>query len=503
MPDNENNEPVRDWAKLSRHQLAAELDQANEAITTLEERGGPELKGLPDDEVDALNSLLDEREQIKAELDKKTADLNKVRNRLRADSGQQSAVRRPHVGGQDSTGTGVDFKSLVAGESEVDKIIRRGPFSSFGHFCHQIHIAGSHPAFVNQGVSPALYEYNQAIKRRDSAIKALPDEVKAASGLNEFSDSEGAVLVPIEFAAGIWQRVVAQESLLSMINPVPVTGNTLKVKAYNDASRASGILYGGAVAYWQAEAGQFSASKPTFRDIELRLNKLYVFMYSTDELLSDAPALQSELTRIAAECFTFKINDAIIRGDGAGQPLGIMNSPAKVAVAKETTPTAQVAATIYGVNIDKMYALRPYGMTQSELVWLYNRDVEPALQSMGYANQMNTSNTVMFPLIYQPAGGISGKPYDTLKGRRMIELEQCETLGTEGDIILFDPTCYACIVKSTGIDSAVSMHLRFDYDETAFRFTFRLDARPRWDAAMTRYKGSTKVTPMVTLAVRA
>lgn len=47
------------------------------------------------------------------------------------------------------------------------------------------------------------------------------------------------------------------------------------------------------------------------------------------------------------------------------------------------------------------------------------------------------------------------------------------------------------------------MHLRFDYDEAAFRLVFRLDGQPWWASALTPYQGSAAQSCFVTLAGRA
>jgi hypothetical protein len=49
----------------------------------------------------------------------------------------------------------------------------------------------------------------------------------------------------------------------------------------------------------------------------------------------------------------------------------------------------------------------------------------------------------------------------------------------------------------------MSMHVRFLYDETAFRFVFRMDGQPLWDKPLTPYKGTTTTSTTVTLATRA
>ena len=44
----------------------------------------------------------------------------------------------------------------------------------------------------------------------------------------------------------------------------------------------------------------------------------------TDELLADAGALENILSQAFAEEIGFKLDDAIINGDGAGKPLGVL-----------------------------------------------------------------------------------------------------------------------------------------------------------------------------------
>jgi hypothetical protein len=47
------------------------------------------------------------------------------------------------------------------------------------------------------------------------------------------------------------------------------------------------------------------------------------------------------------------------------------------------------------------------------------------------------------------------------------------------------------------------MHVRFVYDEMAFRFTYRVNGHPAWKSALTPCKGSNSVSPFVTLETRS
>jgi len=228
--------------------------------------------------------------------------------------------------------------------------------------------------------------------------------------------------------------------------------------------------------------------------MELTLNKLFGLYYSTEELLRDATALGS----IVEEAFTaemaFKLDDALIRGDGAGKPLGVLDAAmlAKVEVAKES---GQAADTLVFANIVKMYS-RMWAHSRANAVWFINQDVEPQLFQLSLA--VGTGGAPA----YLPANGLSEAPYATLMGKPVIPIEQCDTIGDAGDIILADFSQYLLIDKG-GITGDSSIHVRFVNDETTFKWTMRCDAQSTWAQPLTPYQSSNTLAPFVTLAERA
>ena len=104
--------------------------------------------------------------------------------------------------------------------------------------------------------------------------------------------------------------------------------------------------------------------------------------------------------------------------------------------------------------------------------------------------------------VYLPPGGLSGSPYGTLLGRPVMPIEFCETLGTEGDIVLADPSQYVMIDKGD-IQYATSIHVAFLTDEQAFRFIYRVDGQPVDNKPITPFKGNANQSTFVTLATRS
>lgn len=339
--------------------------------------------------------------------------------------------------------------------------------------------------FVKQGLS------SHGKESFDSKIHKHYEKL-AITGMSETVGSDGGYLVMPEFAPRILDRVYKND-LWSRTDNYTVSGNSMTFVANAETSRATGSRHGGLRGYWLGEGATKTGSKPTFRSITLKLVKLAVVVYLTDELLDDTGNVLSEyVTRKAAEEFNFMIGDALVNGNGVGQPLGLLNWPSLVSVAKES---GQLADTLETENIVKMYS-RFYGPNRNNMIWLHNQDVEPELFTMTLG--VGTGGVVT----YMPPGGLSSAPYATLMGRPIFPTEFNPTLGDQGDIIAADLGQMISISKG-GIAQASSIHVEFLTDQTALRFVMRLNAGPWESAPLTPYKGSATQSNAVTLDARA
>jgi len=313
---------------------------------------------------------------------------------------------------------------------------------------------------------------------------------QAASGHSEGVGADGGFLVQQDFAAELIKLAHDSAVLYPRTRKIPLgrNSNGIRVNAVKETSRATGSRYGGVRAYWTAEGEQKTASQMKFRQMDLKLHKLAGISYVTDELLEDAVALEAVLKEAFSEEFAFVLDDSIFEGDGAGKPFGIMNSPALVTVAKEGSQTAD---TVQVENIVKMWS-RLWSRSRSNAIWTINQQVEPQLYTMKIGDTP----------IYLPNGTIAGSPYATLMGRPIVPTEFNSALGDKGDIVLMDLSQYLMIEKG-GLKQDVSMHVRFIYDESTFRFVLRVDGQPIWEAPLTPFKGTDTLSPFVTLAERA
>jgi len=332
-------------------------------------------------------------------------------------------------------------------------------------------------SFANNG------EFLQAVMRAGTPGQMVDPRLstRAASGMSEGIPSDGGFLVDTEMASGIMKNVWTDGMILPRINKITLAGNKngIKLNGLDETSRADGSRAGGIRAYWKDEAALKTKSKPTFRQIELNLHKLIGLCYATDELLDDAQALAQTIEAGFRDEIDFKLVNAIINGTGAGQPLGILNSGCMVSVGAEA---GQAAGTIVYENVLKIWS-RLMASSRPNSIWVINQDCEPQLHQMSLA--VGTGGAP----VYLPTGGAAAAPYATLFGRPVVPIEQCPTVGDTGDIMLCDFSKYQAIDKG-GIQSDVSIHVQFIYDESVFRFVYRFDGQPMLGSAITPFSGS-------------
>lgn len=433
-----------------------------------------------------LKELLEKRKALMASIDVLLAKEALTDEEMKSVEDGQSEVRKIDLR-IDTLRTNEDLKArgkepasaAVVPEPEsrgritdVKDLEAQKPYSTFGDFLYAVYRAGCPDGETDKRLL----------------------EIRAGSGMNESVPSEGGFLVQQDFAAELFAKTHDQATLLPRCRRIPIGPgkNGLKANRIVETSRATGSRWGGVRAYWTDEGALKHDTHPAFGQMDMRLNKLTGLYYATDELLEDVTALGAIATQAFTEEFAWLIDDAILNGTGGGQPKGIMSSGALVSVAAET---GQVATTIVAENIIKMWA-RMWARSWPNAVWLINQDCMPQLSQLSIA-----AGTAGIP-VYMPAGGLSTSPYGTLFSRPVIPIEQCATLGTVGDIVLADLSEYLIIEKG-GIQSASSIHVRFVYDETTFRFVYRIDGQPLWNSTLTPANGSNTVSPYVALATRS
>ena len=319
--------------------------------------------------------------------------------------------------------------------------------------------------------------YDPRLEKYEARATTLADHV------------DGGYLVPESGTVGIFDKAVEGTVFWPRTTTYSVTNaRSIVIPAFDDSDHSGGTLYGGVTAYWEPEAAELTETAGAVREMRLTPKGLKTYSTMSNEFVVSGPGLASVIERKLGEAIGWKIDDAILRGDGAGKPLGILNSPALVTVDEETS---QADDTILWANIKNMYA-RMLPASKSRAVWYCNNDLVPQLLSL--TQPVGTAG-VPVPVMNQSNGEF------TILGRPVIFTEKCSALGDVGDILFADMSYYA-VAMLGAITLAQSEHAFFAHDKHAIRATAYIDGQPLVDSAFTPYKGSLSMSPFVALGAR-
>ena len=352
---------------------------------------------------------------------------------------------------------GDDTKINLAREAKA----MDGQFKNFGEFLGAIA-----PGTISRGM--------------DSRLKVL----------GEGQGDQGGFLVPEMFTAQLLSLALEEAVVRPRAFRLPMSTLNLSLPTIVDTSHSTNV-FGGVRAYWTPESGSYTSSEPSFGRVTLTAKKLTAYTSAANELLADAAiSLEALLLRLFPQALAYFEDDSFINGIGGGQPVGLINADALVTVQKEN---GQAATTIVAENIDKMYS-RMLPSSRSRAVWLAHPDTYTQIVAMSRSVGTGGSAVMM--------NNMAGPAPATIYGRPLITSEKCQTLGTAGDIFFVDFGYYVIGDRQT-LSMSASPHVRFQNDETVWRFTSRLDGRPWLESALTPRNGSNTLSPFVALATRS
>jgi HK97 family phage major capsid protein len=301
---------------------------------------------------------------------------------------------------------------------------------------------------------------------------------------NEATGTDGGFAIPPQFSADIWRLSLGEDSLIPLTQNTEIAGNSM-IFPKDESTPWGGT---GVQAYWQSEATAASQTKPQLGNDALILQKLMTLVPVSNEMIDDGFAIGSYLSAVAPERITWKANEAILFGDGTGKCLGALNSNARIIQAKDA---AQAAGTISSTNISNMVTRLIAGELKNA-VWIGNPDILTALEAMVVGN---------YP-IFLPSQNAATGSYGMLKGRPLQLSEHAAAFSSQGDLNLLSLKGYRTITKAGGVQTATSMHLFFDADATAFRFTFRMNGKPILSAPVVPPKSANTRSHFISLAAR-
>ncbi|HEY3432541.1 MAG TPA: phage major capsid protein [Rhodocyclaceae bacterium] len=319
-----------------------------------------------------------------------------------------------------------------------------------------------------------------------SAVAGFQDRQAAAPTTfgNEGSGADGGFAIPPQFSEEIWRLALGEESLIPLTQNTEITGNSM-IFPKDESTPWGGS---GVQVQWQSEAVAGAQSKPIIGTNTMVLHKMIALVPVTNELIADGFAIGSYLNQTAPDRITWKANEGILFGDGTGKPLGAMMGDSVIVQAKDS---GQATQTVSSANLSNMVTRLLVGELKNA-IWLAIPDILTPLEGL----------TVGQYPIYLPGQSAANAPYGLLKGRPLMLSEHASAFSSQGDINLLSLKGYRTITKAGGIQTSTSMHLYFDADATAFKFTFRMNGQPILSAPVTPPKSGKTRSHFITLAAR-
>jgi HK97 family phage major capsid protein len=308
-------------------------------------------------------------------------------------------------------------------------------FESFGEFLHAVRF--------NDG---------------DTRLSGLYGEMQAADGQRMSEGASGGFMVPDQFMSGIMQ-VDPEAAIVRPRARVIPAGNmpdaSLSLTALDQGSASN--MYGGVEVYSVEEGGTKQDTEAKLRNVQLTPQEVAACVEVTDKLLRNWPAASIFISDLLRDAIRAWEDRQFLTGNGVGKPLGILNSPAVISVARAA------ANDITYVDIVNMEAELLEGGVP---VWVISKKAKKRLRHM---------KDEAGHLIWQDSARTGEPPL--LLGIPVFTTTRTVALGTKGDIMLADLKSYL-IKDGSGIFVQASEHVKFKQNKTVIKAFWNVDGAP-------------------------
>jgi HK97 family phage major capsid protein len=334
--------------------------------------------------------------------------------------------------------------------------------------------------YANHGFDKGFGEY--LVQVRNAKIYGKPDPRLKMNTISTFGGenvgADGAYALPPQFAQGIEKLIFQEDSCLTMLRPVQTNSNLLVVPTDEDPYYSSS----GITSARTAEGGTITASKPVIKKLNVVIHAIKSLVHVSEESLSDIPFLASYIQQKMSEKLRWKMENLVVNGTGADEPLGILNAPGLLALTDKNS-----TATVIGA--EDIFEMRAAALPGSGSFWCVSPTVMPQIWGLKLG-------TTGYPLYVMDA---SKGPNGTLLGLPVCVCEACPALNTTGDIMLVQPGGYVFALNG-GVNTQATIAFAFDQDLQSFKTTVRMGGVPTLSNKVTRANGSTYASNLVALA---
>lgn len=213
-----------------------------------------------------------------------------------------------------------------------------------------------------------------------------------------------------------------------------------------------------------AEEGEISGDEPTFGQVSLGAYKLAFMVRTSNELLEDSGVnIASFIARQGTDALVDGANAYLVSGTGTGQPQGIDAATGVDSAASGVIDEDDLVEWFYSLG-------QPYRPRSS---WVFSDDAIKAIRKLKDGNDN---------YLWQRAL-TAGEP-DTIMGRPVVTDVNLADVAAGATVGVFGDLDGYLVREAASVRVQRSDEFLFNYDQVAWRFTYRFDGKIIDDSAL-------------------
>lgn len=343
-------------------------------------------------------------------------------------------------------------------------------WNDWGEYLNAVQMAKKSPHYADERL-----KFESPHSRMPMAVKDLSSNVGA----------QGGFLAPVQFIPQI-RALQAEASIVApRATVIPMATRSIQMPALQQGTTTAGVshYFGGIQVYYQGEAAAMTSTDAAFRLLTLEAYDLTGLIHVPDQLLSDSAIsvsawLQGPLGLPGA--FAHRADYAYLRGTGAGQPLGVLNSGSLISRTRTTGST---------IKYDDVVNLLSRSLPTPNRCWVASIS---SLATLLTVNGPSGNPSYLWGNMEQ---GVPSR----LMGLPILWTEKMPAMGAAGDLLLADFSFYLIGERENYLFDTTDQ-VKWTQNMTSFKAVMRHDGQPWLALPFTLMDGTTTISPFVTIA---
>lgn len=307
-----------------------------------------------------------------------------------------------------------------------------------------------------------LGDFLLSVVRGDS--QRLASVYGSVKTMEEGTGGSGGYLVPPEISTQLMQATVETSAVLPLVRRITVNSNVGEMPSLDQyvaptAGVGNTAFAGGIKPTKRKESAAYTETETSFEMLKWQLNSMGGITYISNEMLSDAAAIEGILRGLIATAIAAREEYYVFRGTGVDEPLGILNSAAAIGVTPNTNNAVKY--------VDALSMFSQFKQVNSTPVWAMHPGIWPDIGVF----EVSTGSGGVFQ------SNLGSGLGNSLLGYRIITSEHLPNPDTAGAFGLYDLGAYLLLEKG-GLQIDFSEHAAFTTGRGVFRFTKRIAGMP-------------------------